>query len=328
MTSAIRQTQFFCPVSFSSVLMSYKVAVMNKIDGGLIAMVVAMSLFVGCGEDAPPGSYTLDEFRTAVSEQTCIGYAACDIVESVDDCAGFEYPLEGMFLRYPELKFAVEAETVVFDGEAAFACAAALGTRSCERLTFSILPEACQLTLQGTSDENEECFIQQECTPGLTCNSANFPTCEAGICLPTPPSMRLPQPGEECIPRNISTSIPCTHGYGCVDEVCVVLPVSGEDCDFLLGCGDLSQSCTFDTSMPDSSGVCMPAKRDGVTCQQGECLQSYRCIDSICQPEGGSLNEACGIGIRSPCLYPLECKNIDGQETCVNRTEPLQSCGS
>lgn len=67
---------------------------MTSVRSGLWSVVVGASVLFGCGSDEPAGSYTLDEFKVALSEQTCVAWVSCGIYENIDQCTGVEYPFD------------------------------------------------------------------------------------------------------------------------------------------------------------------------------------------------------------------------------------------
>ncbi|MBC7174373.1 MAG: hypothetical protein H5U40_18145, partial [Polyangiaceae bacterium] len=82
------------------------------------------------------------------------------------------------------IEAAIEEGRIVFDAAASSACIEAISLDICLLEAFNLAPilaaidASCAAVLVGTVAESESCFLDEECAPGLTCDT--FPgTCGA-----------------------------------------------------------------------------------------------------------------------------------------------------
>lgn len=316
---------------------------MTKMDGGIIALVVAAG-FLGCGGGEAAESYTLEEFTIAASEQRCKALTECGIYEKAEDCANFTYRF-ALLSNYLELTLAIDESRVVFDGELAFACAEAIGTPTCTRGAEVEVPPECDQVFIGSTELDGECLIHQECGTGLDCNplqfpeSQAFPSCFRGRCRPselptlaqacdgecaeglycdlqTGGCLEAIGAGETC--NSGSNAARCVDGHGCVNETCEPLPRTGEECTFRNSCVTINDRCPFDAP-PNSPATCQPGKANGEACGLAECVWSSRCVDGICQ-KAGDIGDVCSN--ENWCQFPLQCTT----NGCALPGEPTELC--
>jgi hypothetical protein len=132
---------------------------------------------------------------------------------------------------------AVEAGTIIYDGELARACFDVHAAQTCAEFATSLgligdtTPD-CENALAGTISDGLSCDLDDECVTGY---------CESGVCR------AVPIAGESCLSR-------CAGGLHCSANGCVSRLVDGAACDSDDEC--VSGGCVGAPGMCGAPAIC------------------------------------------------------------------------
>jgi hypothetical protein len=243
------------------------------------------------------GTANLDVLATCLHANPEYLNSLADTFVLLDDCAA--------------LQKEIDAGRVSFDAASASACAAALGSSTCDQLATATLPAACESVLTGSVDAGGACYIDEDCANGW-CNasaSACPGTCQAfvqtgGSCAVAGDTRPLCAPGLDC---NVAT------------DTCQALSAANGPCPCQDGLWcDTAGGSPGTCRAPQTSGACDDANFD-------QCALGYACIGTpaTCQSLVGlggdcaaSPEELCGLG------YVCDA----GTNTCVSWPKVGDAC--
>ncbi len=217
----------------------------------------------------------------------------------------------------PHLIAAAEAGTIVYDGNAARTCLAAIFASCARSLVMSNrdAPAACDEMFSGTIAAGGPCGLHQECS-SQQCSNPNCTVSgtPVGTCVGDSPAVQ-PAVGESCQPN-----AGCIASY-CDDQTltCTALLGAGatctldNQCQLGLACRGTCRAlaaegsaCELDDDCKSIGNYCGPSKTcvafglAGASCQGNLCASAYRCDSTTSQcvlrPELGE-----------PCSAPLDC---------------------
>jgi hypothetical protein len=279
----------------------------------------------------------------------CNVMTSCGLFTSTSVCESvwFQYAVQ----LDPNVVAAIDAGEVVFDANAAAACAAAIASATCDTTMTSpgrVLPDACYEIIAGTVAADGACAIDEECvsqvcnlTPG--CTSACCPgTCAAGT-APTRPQLGQAcsgfassiggacvnsycdtssgtcQPyvaaGSACSPN---TSV-CAVGLGCTSGRCEPLPGESAACSVVPGCLELNDYCNA------TSATCTAFAIAGEACSSTtSCYFIYNCDSTqhcVLRP---TLGQACTPRSNYDCVDNSYCNA--STLTCTPYAQDGESC--
>ena len=264
-----------------------------------LTTLVLITCSPACGDDAVA---EYEAFVDAQRAASCEWFERCT-GEPALDCYG--PPRSGRSVA--GLFAALARGDIAIDSEAAQACIAGYGERSCDP---SVPVHACDEVLHGTLMDGEPCDTALQCAGGWCGRSLDDSPCDQACCQTF------------CGTGNDSNSPvqPCPDGCDdgeiCVADPytdpgeCVVTPGEDEPCDYL--CNDLALVCWH--------GVCRPGARLGEACD----IDSARCLGGLCDTDAGRcvapalVGESCR---RIRCAFDLVCNGDTG--VC----EPLRNNG-
>ena len=258
-----------------------------------LALAIAL-LAAGTDDDGGSGPIPIDGLQNALVNTFCNVYVNCGLIDDVATCRMLDIDLE----IDKNVIAAVEAGKVIYHGDNARACLAALSGAGCEvnALNRSDNAAVCDLMFEGTVAADGQCAIDEECL-SQQCNVTSCPdACCQGTCFGDAPPPR-PRVGESCAmsfdcidsfcdsTSRICTAYrqlgaPCTSDSecaagACVVDVCTALPGPGEACTPSTsdpGCSHVGYVCSATTS------TCVQFGLTGDTCATTrDCSPIYNC---------------------------------------------------
>lgn len=292
---------------------------------------IALAALVSSGCDDAP-STALDDLQAESLRARCEYLTRCGLFASGDACAAF--------FRAPdeaELRAAIAAGKIRYDGVKALACQTALAALSCDQSSREarVIP-ACDGVFTGRVRDGAACGFDGECASGR-CDEPSCPmdTCCSGVCLPTETRAAASAPCETdagCVVdafcgkdrlchelakvgQTCARDAECDYGLGCIgasdlmDGNCRAMPLLGERCPYLR-CAELGARC-------DAAKMCVAVGLPGAPCASAaECspyascdLASGRCVEipTLGMPcDGFCAGEAhCDLATNK-CAAPLE----------------------
>jgi hypothetical protein len=294
-------------------------------DNGSVRWVVVLWVLAACGDNIQV--IEPSEFEAAYTAAVCRYYERCGI--ATGEACPYAYRL------HPDTLAALDAGIVRWSYEVADACVAAVDRLDCDRTSALHREPACFGLVVGTKHDGEACAFGGECISrecwleGASCTDAccigyctgdtppaigrigdrcRFAPCAEGycdgnLCQPTKPA------GAACV-----LDAECDVGLGCEDEVCTVLPGTGEECDF--ACRNVSDRC---------NGICVPYALLGQRCYtDDECAPYYTCTSALtCALRYAGA--PCG-SYGATCPAPLACDRTNTQWRCVERKADGAPC--
>ena len=205
--------------------------------------------------DREDESIAFDDVPAEFAAAQCGLYRRCatiyyDIVFSLEDC---QVLLEEQIRQggWGQIEQAVDGERVTYDANSARTCFDAIDaidtTEECADANTRPLHDACETVLTGSVEAGGECDINDECEPGLICNT-NL-ACP-GECSPRLPAGDPCQGDDQC-----ATTLVCSN----VTQLCVEPGAEGEAC----GGGIEAQcdgglACLGEDQMQMQTGICRP----------------------------------------------------------------------
>ncbi len=279
-------------------------------------MVVVLSWLAACGDNLDV--IEPEEFPAVYTAAVCRYYERCGLATGE--------PCPYAYRMHPDTLAALDAGILRWSYDAADACVAGVDRLDCDATSTSHRDQNCFGLVAGTKHDGEACTWNAECVSGecwlegASCTDAcctgyctgdaappigrigdrcRFAPCAEGycdgnLCQPTKPA------GGAC-----EWSTECDVGLGCENEVCTVLPDTGEPCDNL--CRNVGDRC---------NGNCVPYALLGEHCDtDDECAPYYTCTSAqTCALR--YVGAPCG-GIDIACPAPLACDHTSYPYRCV-----------
>ncbi len=289
-------------------------------------LVAALTIAACGGDDGPPVALA-DVDRQAL-DAVCQQFVRCGLVSSVEVCE----PAIAQIPTSVALAAAVDAGQVIFDGDAARACFAAIADAACEvtAVAYRARPEACLTIFRGTVAEGGACTLDQECVsqrcPAPACDQACCPgtcaggdapalaaagaSCETATC---DAASYCDQVDHTCMPlkganASCESFDECADGLYCLlSGTCGSLPAEGQTCD-VDGCQRTNDRCDPDTHLCTAAGI------DGAPCTtQSDCSAVLTCDNTRHCSGGTPLDGPCRTS--SDCAPATRCDIAEGDST-------------
>ncbi|MFL5306895.1 MAG: hypothetical protein ACJ8F1_16890 [Polyangia bacterium] len=275
----------------------------RHVRGAASAAGVLMLWLGGCGGG---GSLSPSEFHDAALTAGCHLFVLCGEIPDEATCRATQQEEPHFYASLPRL---VAIGRVLYDGQKASACIDQInGLSSCSHsvVRSPALLSACDQAVIGNVAPGGDCFFNEECVGGGTCQSAancdSWTQCCPGTCLAPTPTVRaggdcsaMPvvcATGTTCVNMSGQSSSTCqplvsTVGASCASVGCAGTlycdPVTmtcqkgaarGGACNPVLDNGD----CDDPRDRCDSSGVCLPRLAVGAPCTaDGTCVGWATC---------------------------------------------------
>jgi hypothetical protein len=289
---------------------------------GLAVALAALSMVVGCGNDALPFS----ELRSSVITAACRYEVLCQDYPDQATCLASTETQPHFF---DTMEADIASGKVIYDGVSARACVDAIdGLSTCTRDAFSKLSVStavCNKVFTGTVAVGGSCFFSEECVGGGDCLSTGSCTsyqCCAGACQ-TPP-VTVP-PGGICPGSGPSVCAPGT--------TCVVDSSGNSTCRAPVGVGG---SCSV--SAVCASGLycdllttqtCKPLVATGGRCDPQVGSPDCKAAQDVCDPTTSVCTAPLAVGSScvnspEPCVSYASCDATSG--TCVERPPVGAAC--
>jgi hypothetical protein len=292
--------------------------------------VVLLVAFSACGDNRT--GTALEDFDTEAGEAQCARFVRCGLFADDAACVGY-------FRKRPDInvRAAIDAGIVRYNGPAAERCHAELAELSCDASTrdVRVRSDACEQMFAGTLHANEACSISEECISGACDVPACPDRCCVGTCRPERSFAAVDEActldddcvddafcGDDlfCHPLGGEGALchsdrQCEFGRGCISPTelmpgnCRALPRVGETCPYMR-CAELGAAC--------KSGMCVALGLPGAACvSDADCSQFAECdmttSTCIATPRLGErcsiqcAGEAwCDFMVTGECLPPKE----------------------
>jgi hypothetical protein len=288
---------------------------------GLLAIAIAIAI-VGCGDDdSGSGRYvSVADFDAKYKDAECTYLAGCGLFPDKATCMAANLTTGGYSLP-ADLRAAIAAGRVQYDGNAVFECFDSIANATCDITDESgrVPMLACFTFTRGTLGADAPCNLDADCI-SQNCRVTVADECATGTCVgDTAPAIRIPVNGESC-----NSLIGCASGSYCDAGQCTTLKTAGQDCanarecGYGLGCvGTPTTTCKslpgLNESCPDglcradglhcSAAICKPLGLPGTTCQSSaDCSPYFPCDFSTTKcKKPPSIGEAC-TSANSPCF--------------------------
>ncbi len=247
------------------------------------AAVVLVALFA-CGDNVP--GIALDEFGEARRTAECERLTRCGLFSTQSACERYLVPALDR-----DVRSAVEAKKMSFDGAAAKQCLDAIAAMTCDATSEEarVVPLACRRALGGLLADNETCAFDAECISG-SCDAPNCgrAECCTGSCQPT---IVDAAPGETC-----ARDEDCADGFCGLDLHCTPRAPEREMCT-------RDEECAYDLACIGATefepGRCRDLPLLGEACPYRRCAEiGASCINGTCVPVGLA---------GDPCTGPADC---------------------
>jgi hypothetical protein len=303
-------------------------------------------LVAACGNDSAEGPIPIAALGSAFTSYICGAEVRCGVVSDFSTCVklrkwdGLLDPLDSWRPPLLDLVAAVEAGAIVYDGNAARACLAAISSGCDQSILWTNrgAPTACDEMFAGTvagggpCGLNEECISQQCSNPN--CLASGTPI---GTCIGDTPPVR-PTLGESC-----QQNANCVDGY-CDNTTltCAALLSAGamctvdNQCQLGLACSrgmcgalaDEGSACTMDGDCKSignycgATGTCRAYALAGASCASEVCSYlAYRCDSNtsrcVLAPELGE-----------KCVATLDCIDRSYCDSTTSRCVALLPDGA
>lgn len=284
------------------------------------------------------GPIAIGDYPTAWTHAYCANRVWCGSYPDLETCGDVQFDSRA-WKNWTNYVAAVQAGTIVFDGQQARACVELVRGRGCALSTWptrEARAEACGAVFTGALSPGQVCRLHGECVDGscdyntASCDPATG--CCRGICVEYPldrpvalggacwdaddcafgafcsPSTRDPATMGTCQPRveesgACASGVDCREGLACVPYsdlgICSRAPATGEPCAYFLSPCDDSRDHCDRTA-----DACTPGKAIGAACASSfECIGYARCVSATCQ----AMPSAIGASCTGPCLGALRC---------------------
>lgn len=278
-------------------------------------------VFVGltaCGDNI--AGVTIDDYADARRTADCERLTRCGLFSNFDACERF---LSDRLDH--DVRAAIDANKIAYDGSAAKACLAAVAEQSCDATSEdarALIP-ACERLFTGLVADGAECAFDLECASGA-CDAPACPIdeCCPGTCLATITNAATDEGchrDRDCTDGYCGTDALC-HARGAARDMCT----RDEECGFDLACigaTELQPGLCRDLPAIDEACPYMRCADIGAMCVAGTCkpvgLASAPCMTGAdCSPYGEcnasgecaelpTLGQACSVG----CARDAWCDN-------------------
>ncbi len=260
----------------------------------------------------PPVESSL-EFQLRLDDLWCSRYAECSGRASYETCKQ-ALGIAKNFARFPTVQEQVSSGRLLFRGDRAASCLAAVASGSCAGVVgfewANWIDPICLTVFEPAQQQGQPCHyepaqrIYDECTHGLVCRPVTCDpdqccegTCEQPFDAPEEPPPPLGKEGEAC-----SAHADCEAQLACDSGKCIVPRKLGDACWFYCAGENVCRGGACDS----------PAVVSGVTtCGSGIsdtsiCDAKHFCgNDGKCYPFSG-MGDACGAGV-GVCDWYFEC---------------------
>lgn len=255
------------------------------------------------------GGLALDDVDAALLAAECTHGVRCGEFETRDDCPVLGYPRVS-----PSVRAGIAIGAIRYDGDAAAACAVAIGEASCEQRRP--YPSPCYAMLRGTRASGEACGLSEECGSGSCEQPACAQACCPGTCGPMTIVAAL---GESC------AAAQCPDGAFCNEaSVCEVMRPAGGTCRDDRDCayGTLCDATHTCVALPAAGDACVAWYPGTTICG----TDGMRCNTLTLHCEAVRVaGAACMLG-ENICGNQLTCDEASGR--CIELPslgEPCQS---
>ncbi len=269
---------------------------------------VVLVALTACGDNA--AGVTLDDYGDARRNAECERLTRCGLFSSVDACERFVLPAIDH-----DMRAALDANKLAYDGTAAKACLAAIAQQSCDATSEDARtpPAACTRVFTGRIDDGDPCAFDLECASGA-CEAPACPIdeCCSGYCRATIANAAVGEACNRdidcaagfcgtdgvCHPRGAARDMctrdeECGYDLACIGAtdlqpgLCRDMPLLGEACPYMR-CAEIGARC--------SSGSCVAVGLDGAPCTTAADCSPY----GECDPNGAcaelpTLGEPCTV---------------------------------
>jgi hypothetical protein len=281
---------------------------------GILAVAIGI---IGCGDDdSGSGQYvSVADFEASYKDAECTYMTNCGIFPDKATCLAANLLSGTAYSLSADLRAAIAAGRVSYNGNAVFECFNAIANASCDKTDEAgrIPMLSCFTFTRGTLGADAPCQIDADCISQNCRVTVADEQCATGTCVgDTAPEIRIPADGENC-----NSVIGCARGSYCdmTSFECTPLKAAGADCTdgrecgYGLGCAGAPRVCKtlpgLNESCPDaicrddgqrcSASTCKPLGLPGTTCQSSaDCSPYFPCDFSttMCKKPAG-LGEAC-----------------------------------
>jgi hypothetical protein len=289
------------------------------------ALAPILIALAGCGSGGGD-SIPFDEYLARIEAAECEIQVTCGAAPDQATCLAATFVDQ----KSPALTAiaAVARGTVIYDGQLAAKCLAALD-QGCA--VNSVSPPECLEILRGTVPTSGACVASAECADGGQCVMP--PGCTTACCAGTCGGPSLVPIGGDCsggsspcasagycsggtCVAKASLGAACTETMPCASPgvcnvadgaaqpgVCVIAPDEGAACD-----SSLPQPCMRTYDYCDSTSLkCIKRKQPGDACSpDAACVAYAPCRDGVCTPEGLA-GQPCDDAAGSYCFDDLIC---------------------
>lgn len=284
------------------------------------------------------GSIGFEDLPDELERAQCESLVACGYMPDVETCLAALFPERDEELK--TLGAAIEAGTIVYNGENAAACLEFFGSNSCrfsESVDEGDFEAACANVFVGQVPEGGTCITDEECANDGDCEED--PTCvEAcceGTCIPGEGGGGMVPIGGDCSEADCVDGAYCKNDFMTGSAVCEAVVAEGGECmdwdaceaglfcagyDFGATPGtcapppDRGESCaeTFgicdraDDYCDPADMICKARKQPGEACtvDSDECVEYAVCFNNTCTALPGA-GESCADV--EECLGDLDC---------------------
>lgn len=204
-----------------------------------LAAVVGLTACGGGGD----GSLSLDRLDEEFADAFCTKlYACCNDAEAMqfgmvlgftDEASCKTAYQMGFDDELVEIRARVETGELVYDGEAAAACAALMDSSTCTEFLGSTGHDACDVVFTGKVENGQPCQDDEDCRTGnCEIDGNGLELCAA-----------IPSEGQACIAT-------CGAGLSCANGTCIVPKPDGEPCTTSDECagGECNTTCMTQTT--------------------------------------------------------------------------------
>jgi hypothetical protein len=295
----------------------------------ILSILMAFSMITACDDDSTSApTLPVTEVEDSYYSLFCNHIDQCDTAPFfsilINDQAGCLTFLEDNFSQehgsLSDIIDAVNAGTVVYDGQAAYKCLEEQETYTCQEFGNKD-PESCKTVFTGTVEDDGSCELNEECLSNYCDISEACP----GTCKPAILEGRTCEIDDEC-----------QSGTKCVNYSCQTYSVpfaAGDDCepgdnDWCaegLFCHDDDQKCVSQIAIgSECDGMSDNECGSGALCAETS-EDTYTCVTLIVVENE---NEACESknGIRCAMYNDLACK-WDDFETLSGVCVPAPALG-
>lgn len=291
---------------------------------GIIFLVGTGALGLSCSDEAAEGAgpIPIDSFASELEKAQCDFNVRCGYMPDANACSATSGTSQDLLQLVADVVFG----QVSFDAAAARNCVEAIRTRTCSTLASvqKSVESACDPVFKGATAEGGGCLVDDECTPGNTCDlemCMGSSACCLGKCVKEPAAVAL---GGDCSMNPCEESAYCKvtdDGMGNVTSVCEKRAANGQPCASIGGC-EPGLRCNV-----SGDGNCYKLSDEGGQCnpnlQEGGCLR----VDNYCSPTDKKCVKLPGAG--QPCTENgMECLPyaICVAGTCQTRPTEGQDC--